>query len=189
MHSSAATSCSPRFMQGADVIRAPLLRWIVLSSLLAMTIVGAVYPVDETPSLRPPRPPHATRVAPVEQATAPLVADNGQADVDPFAPRGWQALPTPTLAPAAAPVSEFVGPLQPPPPPGPPPLPFQYMGRLTDGGAPVVYLSHGDQALIARNGETLEGTFKVVDISALQIEFLHLPTGQKQSMSLPAPDN
>ena len=164
-------------------------RWTILGGLFAATLVACFYPVD-VPPLR------AQRIARLSiAASAPLLTSAAHpafadpADVDPFAPRGWQVEPIPVLV-ASAPVPEpFIGPVRPPPPPPAPPLPFQFIGRLNDGAVPIVYLSHGDQTLIARTGETLEQTYKVVGMTALQIEFQHLPTGDKQLMSLPASGN
>ena len=56
---------------------------------------------------------------------------------------------------------------------------------MNDGDDQVIYLARGETALIARSGELLENTYKVVSINASQIEFEHLPTGQKQALPLP----
>lgn len=60
---------------------------------------------------------------------------------------------------------------------------------MNDDGQQLVYLSHGEQAVVARNGETLEGTYKVLGIDPQRIEFEHLPTGEKQVLALTANDN
>src|SRR5262249_46306339 len=74
-------------------------------------------------------------------------------------------------------------------PPGPPPLPFRFVGRLNDGGQQTVYLSHGEQALVARAGDTLEGTYKVLDIAARHIAFDHIRTGEKPELALSSCEN
>ncbi|MEH6459746.1 hypothetical protein [Chitinimonas sp. JJ19] len=86
----------------------------------------------------------------------------------------------------AAPAPVVVAPALPVEPAGPPPLPFKFMGRLHDGGEQVVYLSQGEQTLIARVGETLGATYKVLGLDAQRIEFEYLPTGDKQQLALPA---
>lgn len=63
------------------------------------------------------------------------------------------------------------------------------MGRLNDGDVQMVYLSRGDQTLVARNGEALDGTYKVIDIAPRHIDFEHMPTGERQSLNMPAPEN
>lgn len=166
------------------------LRRIVLLGALIVTIAACLLPVDEPP----PHVPRAARSTRAVLAAAPVEAERPApaeaVDVDPFAPRAWQAEPAaPVLAAAPPPVAPMVGPMPPAPPAPPPPLPFQFMGRLTDGLVPVVYLSHGEQTLVARSGETLEQTYKVLGIGATQIEFMYLPTGERQLMPLPVPGN
>lgn len=72
-------------------------------------------------------------------------------------------------------------------PPGPPSLPFKYVGKMNDSSDNVVYLALGEQTLLARSGDVLEENYKVLAITPVQIEFEHLPTGQKQALAFPAP--
>ncbi|MDN3577339.1 hypothetical protein QWZ03_11235 [Chitinimonas viridis] len=130
-------------------------------------------------SSQPATPPLRTAVAPAgqhSQVAMPAMAAN------PFAPRNWQAPPLPVVTPAPV----VVAPALQVEPAGPPPLPFKFMGRLHDGGEQVVYLSQGEQTLIARVGETLGATYKVLGLDAQRIEFEYLPTGDKQQLALPA---
>jgi hypothetical protein len=60
---------------------------------------------------------------------------------------------------------------------------------MNDDGEQLLYLSRGDQTFIARSGETLEGAYKVLGIDAQGIEFEHLPTGEKQTLTIPASEN
>jgi hypothetical protein len=179
--------------EGAGMRNTPRVRGLVLAVLFVATFAAALYPVDEEvmPVVRQAR----AGVQPVAQAlvqtpNVPHAADEEPAqeaaNIDPFAPRDWQA-PAP-VAPAPANVAPLaVAPLV-LEPQGPPPLPFQYMGRMTDGDTPLVYLVRGEQTLVAKLGETLDQAYRVVSIGPLQIDFLHIPTGEAQSMSLPAPD-
>jgi hypothetical protein len=167
-------------------------RWAVLLGALALTIAAIVLP-DGDPDgagsvvqvARSDRP-RKTSTPAVEVDRAQPTLDTSE-PVDPFAPRGWQAPPPPV--PAAVIQQATASPVEPPPPAGPPPLPFKFMGRLNDGGAEVVYLSRGDQTVVARDGETLEGTYKVVGVSRQQIEFEYLPTGEKQALAIPVTEN
>lgn len=164
-------------------------RWSILATLLGATLIAMFYPVDDAgtpPRTRAPRTPKPVQAVPPPVATVPV--EEERANVDPFAPRSWQAKPVEAPVVAAV-VPPFIGPMRPPPPAPAPALPFQYMGSFSDGGAAVVYLSRGDQTLIARPGETLENMYKILDITPARIDFLHLPTGEKQSMNLPAPSN
>ena len=124
------------------------------------------------------------KVTPILLADTALLANATLPESDPFAPRLWQAPP----AAPAAPLSVALVTAQPALPPaqaGPPPLPFRFTGRLIDGNDQVVYLSRGDQILVVRNGETLEDTYRVIALDARRMEFLHIPTGEKQTLSLP----
>lgn len=165
-------------------------RWTVLGCALALTLLAILYPVDETPAARGERAPRSA--AAVAAANAPVAerapAELETVDVDPFAPRNWQPPAPPAPPPAPTAVAAVLN-SEPTAPAGPPPLPFQYMGRMNDDGNIVVYLSHGDQIFLAKPGELLEGTYKVIETSALQVALLHVPSGEKQLMSLPAPDN
>ena len=178
------------------------LRWVFLLTLLALTVIAIFYPVDPTPVVVESGLAHQTGVntkgkqgvAAINGPDLFFVAEgaenntNNDAENDPFAPRGWVAAPiTQSVVTPVAPVEIAAVTL--PVVIGPPPLPFQFTGRMNDNNEQVIYLSHGDQMLLARQGETLESTYKVVTIEPLRIEFEHLPTGEKQTLALPASDN
>lgn len=59
---------------------------------------------------------------------------------------------------------------------------------MNDDNGAVVYLSHGEQMLVARKGETLESMYLVVSIAPGQVELRHLPTGAVQFLNLPVTD-
>jgi hypothetical protein len=63
------------------------------------------------------------------------------------------------------------------------------MGAMNDDGAQVIYLSRGDQAFVARSGETLDSAYNVLTVDNQHVEFEHLPTGEKQTLTIPATDN
>lgn len=172
--------------------KAARLRWTILLCGLIGTLVAIFYPSDDDT-------PYAARkvaaaVRKTTGAAAPTMAgvnagdDADAGDPDPFAPRGWQAPPPPPAA-ATPQVAAIVAPVVPVEPTGPPPLPFRFVGGMTDGADQMVYLGRGDDALVARVGDVLEHTYKVTSITATQIEFEHMPTGQKQALALPARDN
>jgi hypothetical protein len=74
-------------------------------------------------------------------------------------------------------------------PAGPPALPFRFVGNFSDGADQVVYLAHGDLAVVARLGDVIETNYKVIGVTPTQIEFEYLPTGDKQPLVFPARDN
>ena len=165
------------------------LRWTVLVMALAATIAAIVYPVDKTEDEGAIVGTESARLrqAPVSDVVEHDVAEPSLVEdetADPFAPRGWQAPPPP--APTVTNTVAASAPMGPPAPPAAPPLPYKFMGRLDDDGVEVVYLSKGDQSFIARNGETLDGTYKIVAMDSQHIEFEHVPTGDRQTLSIPA---
>lgn len=160
-------------------------RWAVLGAAFAVTVAAIFYPIEEadvTHVVIQEKP-----VSAIASAISPVVAavsfTSGVSDVegDPFAPRGWQVSP-----PA---VSEKVvtapAPVVAPPAPTAPPLPFQYMGSMNEEGRQTIYLGHGDQALVVHAGEVIAQTYKVIEINGREIQFEHLPTGQRQLLGLP----
>jgi hypothetical protein len=164
-------------------------RWGLLSSLMTGTLAAIFYPVDEarTP-LQQSRPSATSNSAPAANV---LDAENGTpawvaANTDPFAPRGWAAAP---LLSAAAPslpmVAMVANSAAPTPAPVPPPLPYKFVGQMRDGGDTVVYLSVGDQMVLARAGETLAGGYKVAAITVSHIEFESIALGIRQALQIP----
>lgn len=171
--------------------KATRIRWTILLAALCATVAAIFYPLTPAeialPAIAKPRLAVQAPITPPKQSVIrgmwePLLAD-------PFAPRRWDS-PAPVFqAPvvpvvALAPVAEVVV-----APAGPPALPFRFVGQMNDSAQQVVYLAVGEQALLARAGEVLEGTYKVLAITPLQIEFEHIPTGQKQALVFPPRSN
>jgi hypothetical protein len=166
------------------VDKAAVFRKGLLGAALAGTVYASLMTDDGGPPPAKAAAPQATLQALVSVTRTPP-SDDEQGDAengDPFAPRNWTP-PAPPPEPvkvltSAPPVAEVIVPQ------GPPPLPYQFMGRMNGSDDQVVYLGRGDQALVARAGEVLESTYKVINIGAAQIEFEHIPTGQRQTLSL-----
>lgn len=164
-------------------------RSLVLSSLLAATVAAIFYPVDDTPAPRS----RSARAAPAkvvgQQNADPEPPSRGwmAAEENPFAPRGWVAPPPPPPAQARA-VAAVVLPEAPPPPPPPEPLPYRFLGQMSDGDDRVIYLGQGEQVVPARQGDVLDGRYKVVAIGASQMEFEQTTSGLRQTLPLPAQD-
>lgn len=163
-------------------------RWAVLLTALALTVTAIFFSpapaeVVEANTQRSHIPVNAPTQQPAVAAIAPTFEE--EASADPFEKRGW-AEPLPPPAPAAppAPVERTVAPIV-VEPSGPPPLPYRYVGRFSDDGGAVVYLARGDVGLVARVGETLDGTYKVAALQARSVEFEHISTGAKQSLPIP----
>ncbi|QNM94824.1 hypothetical protein [Chitinimonas koreensis] len=163
-------------------------RWLIWIGLLLASAVAAFYPADPIASAEAEVTEAADRRPPAAAAAPTAAAQSGDADSastdygDPFAPRQWVAKvePTPTPPPVVTP------PPATPEPAGPPPLPYKFMGSLNDGGVQTIYLSQGEQTVLAKPGAVLDGTYKVLSIDSQQIEFEYLPTGEHQRLPLAA---
>ncbi len=172
-------------------------RWSILLAVTAITAVASFYPSDDNSLLttvsdhkRTPQPVATAEVNTVAGNAAEdgAQADDSSEDPDPFAPRGWKAPPPPPPEPPK-PVAAAAVPAVPPAPAGPPPLPFKFVGAMNDDGAQIIYLSKGEQAYVAHDGETLDSTYKVLAVDGQHVEFEYLPTGDKQTLTIPASDN
>lgn len=163
-------------------------RWVILLSALAGTIGAIVYPTDETMETAPANIMATRPVSAETKKEAQIAADSSwiATDLDPFASKGWVAAP---VAPAPLKVNSIPQSDPEPPPIPPPPLPYQFVGQMNNGADRVVYLGRGDQVVLARVGDILESSYKVVTISATHIDFESLSSGLKQSLPIPARDN
>lgn len=82
---------------------------------------------------------------------------------------------------------------QPPPPPAArrkpeapraPPLPFRFFGRLVDNGTTVVFLNRQDDVYAVKVGDTLDGAYRVEDISGSEVVLTYLPLKQRQTLPI-----
>lgn len=168
--------------------RALSIRWMGLLSALGLTLAAVFYPTEAEDPLSiavvgATRPALASVTSKVPRSEQAMWINS---DVNPFAPRGWQQPPVVIDA-----TSESVQPAQSQveAPSPPPPLPYKFLGEMIDGSDRVIYLGRGDQVLLARVGEVLENSYKVVGIGASRIDFESLPSGLKQSLTIPVRDN
>jgi hypothetical protein len=88
----------------------------------------------------------------------------GEMRGEPFASRSW-APPAPK--PAAA------------PPPVAPPSPYAFAGKIVKDASPQILLLKGERVFEAKEGETLEGGFKVESLAEERIVIVHVQTGTK----------
>lgn len=165
----------------------PRRRWLILGGALAVTLALVVW-VGEAPEEPAARPPSAARSAPGEAQTAPakaIPADPGSLKLgradrglakgeirDLFPRQTWFVPPPP--APAG--------------PPQPPPLPFTYLGRLIDDGQVTVYLEDDeDRNLAVRQGDVINGIYRVKRISPAAVTFVYLPMNKQQTLDIGSP--
>jgi hypothetical protein len=82
-----------------------------------------------------------------------------------------------------------------PPPPKPiapvaPPLPFRFVGRMLQDGHLFVFLAKGDTVVTVKQGDTIDGVYRVESIGETEVALTYLPLREKQTLavvtSLPA---
>ncbi|HEU4644695.1 MAG TPA: cohesin domain-containing protein [Burkholderiales bacterium] len=152
-----------------------LLGWLVIAGAAAAAVSFA-------PTSNPPEP-EAAKVpsrqsdepsAPSRLAALPERETIGKRRGEAFAARSWT--PPPSRAPAAAPVAAPV--------PLPPPMPYRVAGQVVrDDGAHVV-LAKGDAVLAVREGDTLEGGYRVESIAEDRVTLRYLPLGVRHELAV-----
>lgn len=138
-----------------------------------------------TPSAQPAAAPRATPATPAVESLATLVprdqliapAEGASADAaklarDPFSARNWNPPPPPPAAPVAAAA------------PTAPPVPYAFIGKKQEGETWEVYLTRGEQTFVARQGEVLEGNYRIDRIQPPTMTLTYLPLGQEQSLPI-----
>src|SRR5262245_9273606 len=98
----------------------------------------------------------------------------GAARGDPF---GAQQAPHPAHRPAAAKH-------EPPPEPAAPPNPYKVAGTVIQGGAKRVYLMNGDRVYEAKQGDELEGGYKVEIIGGDHVILVYTPLGTREELPI-----
>jgi hypothetical protein len=89
-----------------------------------------------------------------------------------FPSQTWQPPPAPPAPPA------------PPEPPRAPAMPFSYFGQLEEDGKAVVFLRRGDRDYAVRQGETIEGTYRIDEIRRDAMVMTYLPLQQQQTLAI-----
>jgi hypothetical protein len=82
----------------------------------------------------------------------------------------------------------------PPPPPRPvqveaqpaapvaPPMPYRFAGKVRQGAEEQVLLSKGDMVFPVKEGDTLDGAYRVVKIGADRVELLYIPLNSRDTI-------
>jgi hypothetical protein len=175
-----ASSASRRLgpLLGVAVVLAALAAWR-LDGVAPEPVAAAAQPLRR-PVLRAALPASTDLAADsalrLPQRTDWQSAQDDANPPDPFAAR--VAVPAPRLVTPSRPVpaANVVEPppvLSPPPPPAPPALPYRYLGQIADpqGGDARAFLLLGEQLLIARPGEALDGGWRLTAIQAQALRF------------------
>lgn len=111
--------------------------------------------------------------------TLPHRAELGESRAELFSSNSWQPPPAKVVA------------APPPPAPVAPPLPYRFAGKFVHGTEHTVMLSKGDLVFPVKEGETLDGVYRVESIGETEVTLIYIPLRQKQtivvSSALPAP--
>ncbi|WP_018989398.1 hypothetical protein [Aromatoleum toluclasticum] len=124
-----------------------------------------------TPSAAATRAGEDTPASPATPADAPP-----RPAPELFAAHSWYVPPPPPPPPPPAP--------PPPPPPAPtaPPIPYEYLGKLADGHSVRVFLVRGDRPYTVREGDVVDGSYKVKSITDTTMTFVYLPLNITQTL-------
>lgn len=101
-------------------------------------------------------------------------------EAQPFRNENW------TPPPPSQPAQQLVSP-GPAPNPVAPPLPFRMAGKLEQDGKTVYVLAGADVSHYVTQGDTINGTYKLVAAQERYLELLYLPLNEVQHLALPAP--
>jgi hypothetical protein len=107
----------------------------------------------------------------IPPAAGTTVPDAKATPRDPFSARNWNPPPPPaTASQPSAPVA--------------PPLPYAFMGKKQEGEAWEVYLTRNEQTFVAREGEVLEGNYRVGKIVPPTMTLTYLPLDEVQTLPI-----
>jgi Cohesin domain len=90
------------------------------------------------------------------------------------------APPPPRPTRKAASASEVAAP---PPTPVAPPVPYRVAGQVVHDGAPQIVLARDDRVYLVREGDSLDGGYRVESIRADGVTLVYLPLGERQHLA------
>ena len=149
--------------------------WILaaaLSATLLAVFLGVENETDEAPDIVA-----AIERAPTSTAQSASVTNNSErmseSTTNLFAPHDWNPPPPPVEVKPAKPEA--------------PPLPYRYLGRWEENGVLTLILGRGDLSIPVRNGQILDGQWRIDRISARRIDFTFLPLKTRAHLTLEEP--
>jgi hypothetical protein len=166
--------------------------WVLLALVPALILVAAGAAQDgkdQTATIAEPKAaaPKTNTNANASTNNANRAADTGELDLAPlrrepdarepanaFTSKSWYVPPPAPPPPPPAP----------PPPPTAPPLPFAYLGRFQDKGRAVIFLVKDDRVLTVKEGDIIEGNYRVDGIVGSKLELTYLPLDIKQALNI-----
>jgi len=74
----------------------------------------------------------------------------------------------------------------PPPPPAPvaPPMPYRVAGQVVHDGPPRVVLARDDRVFFVREGDVLEGGYRVESIKSDAVTLVYMPLDERQTLAV-----
>lgn len=167
----------------------PKKRWALLLSLLATSVASAIMAPNEgedktgaaahKPAPERHRETHAAtspaelQLEPLQRSAAAESESANENERDIFPRQSWYVAPPPPKPVA-------------PPPPAPPPLPFTVLGKMLENGQPQVFLNKQERTMVVREGDVIEGTYRVESILAPTMTLTYLPLNMQQTISIGA---
>lgn len=100
-----------------------------------------------------------------------------------FAPAATDAFPTKTWAAPPPPPPKPVAAVAPPKPVAPP-LPFTFLGQMSTGEEPLVFLTRDGRVYSVAEGDVLDHTYRIESIVAGRMTLVYLPLNLRQSLSI-----
>lgn len=147
-------------------------------TLIAVFVVGndeqTSEPIERSakPIVQPGKTP--AQEPAIELRSDRLIREAADWDVvDIFAARSWY-VPPPPPPPAK------------PPPPSAPPMPFSYIGKLEEAGATTVFLTRQGTNYSVKQGDQIDGTYRVEQISPQAIVLTYIPLNIRQTLPIGA---
>jgi hypothetical protein len=67
-----------------------------------------------------------------------------------------------------------------------PPLPFRFAGQFHRESGIEVYVARGEEIFPVKEGDILDGQYKVDSVSATEVNFVHVPSGERQTIQFSA---
>ncbi|MGH8701652.1 MAG: cohesin domain-containing protein [Burkholderiales bacterium] len=165
-------------------------RWIIYGVVLALALIAIR--VTEQPEGQAAAARARTQVEPYRTAGPPApgaarvpalelerLGQRAQRDTHTglVNARSWEAL-EPEEARRNAPLPA------PPPAPQAPPLPFAFLGQLVEEGRVTVFLTNGDRNWVVREGDTIDGAYRVEAIADRTMTLTYLALNTRQELAI-----